>query len=41
MTVEHVLFIPGVFLIGLAFGWVFGIRAAKDEEARKRDARKR
>ena len=31
MTAEHVIYIPGVFLVGLAFGYVFGARAVRNE----------
>ena len=41
MTIEHVLFIPGVFLIGLAFGYMFGAKAVRDELHKKQEARKR
>ncbi len=41
MTIEHVLFIPGVFLLGLAFGWVFGAKSAREADRRRRDLRKR
>lgn len=41
MTIEHVIFIPGVFLLGLAFGWVFGGKAAIEADKKRRDARKR
>lgn len=41
MTIEHVIFIPGVFLLGLAFGWVFGGKSALEAEAKRREARKR
>jgi hypothetical protein len=35
---EHILFIPGVLLIGIVIGWILGGRAAlqKLEEKRKR-----
>jgi hypothetical protein len=37
---EHLLFIPGVLLIGLVIGYVMGARAAKAEiERRRRRAR--
>ncbi|HMI83295.1 MAG TPA: hypothetical protein VK550_04325 [Polyangiaceae bacterium] len=31
MTPEHVIFIPGVLLVGLALGYVMGARAARKE----------
>lgn len=36
MTVEHVLYIPGMLLIGMTFGFMFGARAARAEMARAR-----
>lgn len=36
MTAEHVLFIPGMLLIGMAIGYALGARAARAEIARKR-----
>ncbi len=41
MTIEHVIFIPSVFLLGLAFGWVFGGKSAREADAKRREARKR
>ncbi|MDP3274035.1 MAG: hypothetical protein Q8Q09_02495 [Deltaproteobacteria bacterium] len=41
MTIEHVIFIPGVLLVGMAFGWVMGARAAREEDRKRREARKR
>ena len=40
-TIEHVLFIPGVLLIGIAMGYVAGARAARAEIKRREQARKR
>jgi proteasome assembly chaperone (PAC2) family protein len=31
VTPEHVIFIPGVLLVGLALGYVMGARAARKE----------
>jgi hypothetical protein len=31
MTPEHVIFIPGVLLVGLALGYVMGAKAARKE----------
>ena len=31
MTPEHVIFIPGVLLVGLAIGYVMGAKAARKE----------
>ena len=38
MTPEHVVFIPGVLLVGLAIGYVMGAKAARKEleQARSR-----
>ena len=36
MTPEHVIFIPGVLLIGLTLGYVLGARAVRNELKRKR-----
>ncbi|HEY8944635.1 MAG TPA: hypothetical protein VIM73_10255 [Polyangiaceae bacterium] len=38
MTFEHVIYIPGVLLVGLTLGYVLGARAvrAEVERARKR-----
>ena len=36
MTPEHVIFIPGVLLVGLAVGYVMGARAARKELERAR-----
>lgn len=33
---EHFIFIPGVLLIGITIGWVFGSRAAKQQLEKKR-----
>ena len=40
MTPEHVIFIPGVLLIGVVLGYIMGARAARaDMERRRRRAR--
>jgi len=40
MPVEHVIFIPGVLLIGTILGYVLGVRAARAHvDKRKRRAR--
>jgi len=36
MPVEHVIFIPGVLLIGMILGYVMGTRAARAEIDKKR-----
>lgn len=33
---EHLIFIPGVLLIGLVIGYIMGARAAKAELERRR-----
>ncbi len=35
-TPEHLIFIPGVLLIGLAIGWMLGGRAARAQIEEKR-----
>ena len=34
-TPEHLIFIPGVLLIGITIGWVLGARAAKAQLEQK------
>jgi hypothetical protein len=36
MTPEHVIFIPGILLVGIVIGYVFGSRAARSDIERKR-----
>ena len=36
LPVEHVIYIPGVLLIGLVVGYVLGARAVRAEFARQR-----
>ncbi len=31
MTFEHIIYIPGVLLIGITFGYVLGARAVRAE----------
>jgi hypothetical protein len=33
MPASHLIFIPGVLLIGIVIGWVLGSRAARDAYA--------
>jgi hypothetical protein len=40
-TIAHVLYIPGILLIGFALGFVFGARAARNEMTRAQKARRR
>ena len=40
---EHLIFIPGVLLLGIVVGWVLGGRAARDAyaaELRRREERR-
>lgn len=39
-SIAHILYIPGVFLIGLALGFRFGARAARAEMERRERERK-
>jgi proteasome assembly chaperone (PAC2) family protein len=41
VPVEHLLYIPGVLLVGVAVGYVLGARAARAEVERQRRERKR
>ena len=34
MTFEHVIYIPGVLILGLAIGYILGARAVRAEIAR-------
>lgn len=34
MTVEHIIFIPGVLLVGVTIGYLLGARAVRNEVAR-------
>jgi hypothetical protein len=40
-TIAHLLYIPGVLLIGIAVGFVMGARAARNEIARTQKVRRR
>jgi proteasome assembly chaperone (PAC2) family protein len=40
-TIAHLLYIPGVLLIGIAVGFVLGARAARNELARTQKTRRR
>jgi hypothetical protein len=40
-SIAHVFYIPGILLIGIAFGFVTGARAARAELERKRKAERR
>jgi proteasome assembly chaperone (PAC2) family protein len=41
ITPEHVLFIPGMLLIGMTLGYVMGVRAARAEIEKKKSRMKR
>jgi hypothetical protein len=36
MTFEHIIYIPGVLLVGVTIGYVLGARAVRAEVARLR-----
>lgn len=41
MTFEHIIYIPGVLLVGITIGYVLGARAVREEVSRaKRRARR-
>ena len=40
-TIAHVLYIPGILLVGISIGFVLGARAARAELERQQRARKR
>ncbi len=40
-SAAHVLYIPGILLIGFALGFVYGAKAARAELERKQQKRKR
>ena len=41
MPVEHMLYIPGVLLVGLALGFRLGAKSAREELARRERERRR
>jgi hypothetical protein len=41
MTIEHVIFIPGVLLVGITIGFLVGARAVRSEIARARERAKK
>lgn len=41
MTIEHVIFIPGVLLVGVTIGFVLGARAVRSEFARMKERAKK
>jgi hypothetical protein len=36
MTFEHIIYIPGVFLVGMVVGYTMGARAVREEMKRVR-----
>jgi hypothetical protein len=40
-TAAHVLYIPGILLIGFALGFVYGAKAARAELARREKLKKK
>ncbi|MDB4929272.1 MAG: hypothetical protein JWM10_1756 [Myxococcaceae bacterium] len=40
-TPEHVVFIPGVLMLGVFIGYTMGARAVRDEVRRQREREKR
>ncbi len=41
ITVEHVIFIPGVFLVGIMVGFLLGAKAVRSEVARMKERAKK
>ena len=41
MTIEHVIFIPGVLLVGITIGFVVGARAVRAEMAKMKERAKK
>lgn len=41
MPVEHIIYIPGILLLGVAVGYVLGARAARAELERRQRERKK
>lgn len=41
ITVEHVIFIPGVLLIGITVGFLLGSKAVRSEIARAKERAKK
>jgi hypothetical protein len=40
-TPEHLIFIPGVLLIGIVLGYIMGVRAARSQADRLRERAKK
>ncbi len=41
ITVEHVIFIPGVLLVGIMVGFLLGAKAVRSEVARMKERAKK
>lgn len=41
ITFEHIIYIPGVLLLGLAIGYMMGARAVRAEFARQKQRAKK
>jgi hypothetical protein len=41
ITVEHIIFIPGVLLIGVTVGFLLGAKAVRSEVARMKERAKK
>ncbi len=41
MTFEHIIYIPGVILVGLTLGYILGARAVRQEVARAKNRARR
>lgn len=41
MPFEHIIYIPGLLLVGIAIGYVLGARAARAELERRKQERKK
>jgi len=41
LPVEHIIYIPGILLVGVAVGYVLGARAARAELERRQRERKK
>ena len=40
-SIEHVIFIPGVLLVGITIGFIFGARSVRAEMAKMKERAKR
>lgn len=41
ITVEHIIFIPGVLLVGVTIGFLLGAKAVRSEVARMKERAKK